>query len=258
MNIDANVQKILFALLRRWHLLVIFALIGALLGYAYTHEFTTETYTSTVKYLAYATDGNDDVISSSSSNEQQRVSNTSKMNYAMKMLPTYITIFQTNEFAQRLASDMNETYNSNYQPSSLIGTMEIKSIADTAMFEISVTTDDDEFSYKIAQQLETTIPEVMKEKNNGLVQSSVEDKAIKAASAGSLGYPKKCLIGASIGIVLAAAYIILRTLLDVRIKTSEELTEKYSIPVLGSIPNYESRSIQVQSSKGVDGYVKEN
>lgn len=79
---------------------------------------------------------------------------------------------------------------------------------------------------------------MMKQNNNGLVQATVQDKAVKATSAESLGYPKKCAIGAAAGLVLAAAYIILRNLLDVRIKTSQELVEKYNIPVLGSIPDF--------------------
>ena len=55
MNLDANVQKIIFAVLRRWKLIVLFALIGALVGYFYTANFTTLTYSSKVEFLAYAT-----------------------------------------------------------------------------------------------------------------------------------------------------------------------------------------------------------
>jgi capsular polysaccharide biosynthesis protein len=104
-------------------------------------------------------------------------------------------------------------------------------------------------SYEIATQLETTVPEMMKTTNNGLVQASVEDKAIKAASAGSLGYTKKVAIGAIAGLILAGAYIVLRNLLDIRVKTEEELIEKYNIPVLGSIPNFEIKNNQNSSKR---------
>ena len=260
MNLDANVQKILFAVLRRWKLIFVFALIGALAGYVYTANFTNLTYTSRVEFLAYATDSNDDVASSSSaSNEYVRSSNTSKMNYAMHMLKTYVEIMQTNAFAEQLVSDLNETYSANYDVSTVLGTMKITTVESTAMFKVEVTTGDAELSYRIAKQLETTIPRMMKNKNNGLVRSSVEDRAVRATSAGSKNYPKKMVIAALAGAVLAAAYVILRTLLDVRIKSGEELTEKYSIPVLGSIPNFESRLLQSsQSTKGVSDYVKKD
>lgn len=255
MNLDANVQKILFALLRKWKLIVIFAIIGALAGYFYTANFTTLTYSSTVQFLAYATDGKDD-IDSSASTEVVRSSNTSKMNYAIRMLDTYIAIMQTNQFHEDLVKDLNATYNANYTAGTVNGVLQFEPVSDTAMFKVTVTTTDAELSYKIAKQLETTVPKMIKSKNQGLVKATVEDKAIRATSAGSLGYGKKCAIGAMAGIVLVAAYIILRTLLDVRIKTSNELTDKYSIPVLGTIPNFESRGIQA-SIKEVGEYVKD-
>ena len=257
MNLDANVQKILFSVLRKWKLIVLFAVIGALAGYFYTANFTTLTYTSTVEFLAYATDGNDDVANTNNNGEVVRSSNTSKMNYAMHMLDTYIEIMKTNKFANQLVLDMNSTYNANYDVNGVLGTMEIESVEGTAMFKVTVTTTNADMSYKIAKQLETTVPKMMKNTNNGLVRASVEDRAIRATSAGSLNYPKKMLIGALVGIVLAAGYVVLRTLLDVRIKSGEELTEKYSIPVLGQIPSFEDKLYQAtQDAKGVKEYVK--
>ncbi|MBR6392574.1 MAG: hypothetical protein IKS12_04735 [Eubacterium sp.] len=257
MNIDANVQKILFAILRKWKLIVIFAILGALVGYFYTNQYTTLTYSSDVKFLAYATDGSDDV-NENNSVEVVRSSNTSKMNYTRSMLPTYITIMETNEFNTRVISDLNEAYNSNFSSGILDGAIEIEILNDTAIFQITVTTTDPELSYKIAKQLETTVPKIMKEKNQGLVRASVEDRAIKATTAGSKGYAKKMLFSTLIAIALSAAYVVLRTLLDVRIKSSDELTEKYNIPVLGSVPNFEGRSIAANSAKGVEGYVKKD
>jgi len=250
MNIDANVQKILFAVLRRWKLLVVFALIGVLLGYFYTSHFTTLTYTSNVKFLAYAVDANDDLgeisqtaSSSSKSADYVRTSNTSKMNYAMKMLPTYVEIMKTNEFMTKVTNALNKKQNSNYSVGTIKNSIKVELVEETAIFTISVTTTNAELSYNIAQQLETSVPQMMKQTNSSLVHASVQDKAVKAASAGSLGYPKKCAIGAIIGIVIAAAYVILRTLFDVRIKSSDELSDKYNIPVLGSIPNFSNSSV---------------
>ena len=259
MNIDANVQKILFSLLRRWKLLVVFALIGVLMGYFYTSHFTTLTYTSDVKFLAYAVDGNDDLgeISSTGSSstkgsaEYVRTSNTSKMNYAMKMLPTYVEVMKTNEFMTNVTNALNKKQNSNYTVGTIKNSMEIKLIDETAIFTISVTTTNAELSYNIAKQLETSVPQMMKKTNNSLVHASVQDKAVKAASAGSLGYPKKCAIGAVIGIFIAAAYVVLRTLFDVRIKSSDELSDKYNIPVLGSIPNFSSSAPKQPQARAI-------
>ena len=54
-----------------------------------------------------------------------------------------------------------------------------------------------------------------------------------------MGTVKKSILGFIAGGVIAVAYIIFRDLLDVRVKTSEELTVRYNIPVLGTIPEFE-------------------
>lgn len=243
MNIDENVRKILSALLRKWKVIVIFAIVGVLVGYFYTANFTTLTYTSTAVFLASAVDKEDDldvqVVNNDNASSQSRISNTSRMNYAMKMLPTYIALFGTNDFDSKVVAELNDRTNSSYTATTIKNALSVEGIEDTALFKVTVTTSSADLSYEIAHQLETTIPEVMEETNNGLVHAEVRDKPIKASAAGSLGYPKKCAIGAVIGMVIAAAYIILRNLLDVRIRGSEELIEKYNIPVLGSIPSFE-------------------
>lgn len=253
MNIDANVQKILTLLLKKWKTLIIFALIGTFIAYFFTANFTTLTYASSVEFLAYAVDKDQEFSDSSSS--QQQVSNTSKMNYAMKMMATYIELFKTNEFNQKVADELNDNLNTNYSAAMIKNSTSIESVEDTALFKMTVTTTDADLSYQIAHQLEKTVPEVMKTTNNGLVNASVEDTALKATSSQSLGYVKKCLVGFLAGLILAAAYFILRDLIDVRIKTSEELTERYDIPVLGTIPEFEIKGSaqakkQEKSAKG--------
>ena len=76
MNIDANVQKILTLLLKKWKTLIIFALIGTFIAYFFTANFTTLTYASSVEFLAYAVDEDQEFSDSSSS--QQQISNTNK------------------------------------------------------------------------------------------------------------------------------------------------------------------------------------
>ncbi|MGN0533522.1 MAG: Wzz/FepE/Etk N-terminal domain-containing protein [Eubacterium sp.] len=247
MNLDANIQKILMLLLKKWKLIAVFALIGVMLAYFYTANFTTLTYSSTVEFLAYAQDSQQELTDSTT--VAQAASNTSKMNYAVKMLDTYVELFKTNEFNQNVANELNEKYNATYSASMVKGSISIETIEDTAMFKITVTTNNADKSYQIAKQLETSIPEKMQSTNNGLVNASIEDSAIKATASESLGYPKKCLIGFAAGAVLAAAFIILRDLLDVRIKSAEELTERYGIPVLGTIPEFDIKATQPASAK---------
>lgn len=240
MNIDANVQKIITLLIKRWKIIILFALIGTLLAYFYTANFTTLTYSSSVEFLAYAQDTQQELTDSTAA--AQQASNTSKMNYAIKMLDTYIELFKTNEFNQTIANDLNDTYSTSYTAGQIKGAVLYEEVKDTSMFKVTVTTTNPDMSYQIAKQLETSIPEKMKNTNNSLVMASVEDTALKPSASESLGYPKKCLVGFVAGAVLAAAYIILRDLLDVRIRGNDNLSDRYGIPVLGTIPEFELKT----------------
>jgi len=226
MNIDENVQKVIKLLLRKWKLLILFMLIGAVLAGVYTAKFTTLTYTSSVEFLAAAVDPAHEI--SDSTGEVARTSQTSKMNYAMKMIDTYIEIFKTNKFCSKVAGEMNKKYYTNLSPADIKQSFTIE----------TVETTDPTLSYNIAHQMEESVPEQMEETNNGLVQTTVEDKAIKPNTAEGRGYLKNCLLGAVAGLLIAAAYVILRDLLDVRIKSAEELSQRYDVPVLGSIPAF--------------------
>lgn len=257
LNIDANVQKVFSALLKKWKLLIIFAIIGACAAFAFTAKFTTLTYTSSIEFLAYAVDSEQELTDSSStstdteteSTSTQRISQTSKMNYAMKMLDTYIEVFGTNNFNQMVADTLNKTYGTNYSAGAIKNSIKISKVANTAMFSFTITTTDADLSYHIAQTLETCVPQSMEQTNQGLVQASVEDAPLRASAAESMQYPKKCMIGAIAGILLAALYAVLRDFLDVRIKGSEDLSEKYDIPVLGSVPEFEITNTKKRGGK---------
>jgi len=56
MNLDANVQKLLMLVLKKWKLVLIVALIGTMAAYFYTANFVTLTYTSSVEFLSYTID----------------------------------------------------------------------------------------------------------------------------------------------------------------------------------------------------------
>lgn len=247
MNIDANIQKIISAVLKKWKLVVALALIGAVLAYFYTANFTTLTYSSSVEFFTFVVDSRQEFNDSSTT--AQQASNTSKMNYATKMLNTYIELFKTYKFNQEVATAINESDNSTYSAGAIKGAVSYEIIEETTMFKVYVRTTDPNLSYRIAKQLEISIPEKMKDTNNGLINASVEDAALKASASESLDYPKKCLVGALAGAVIACAYIILRDLLDIRIKSSDELPTLYEVPVLGTIPEFELKQTNAKTEK---------
>ena len=62
---------------------------------------------------------------------------------------------------------------------------------------MTVTTDDKATAFQIARQLEITVPKVMKNKNNGLLNASVDDAAIEASTPNGMGTVKKSILALS-------------------------------------------------------------
>lgn len=64
MKLDENIQKIIAVILKKWKLIVLFALIGAIAAAFYTANFTTLTYSSSVEFLAYSQDSQQELSDS--------------------------------------------------------------------------------------------------------------------------------------------------------------------------------------------------
>lgn len=237
---DENIKKAVQLFLKRWKLIVLIGLVGAVVAYFYTANFTTLTYTSSIEFYAYVPD--EEETTAAENSIVIPASNTSKMDYAIRMITTYLALLETNNFCTRAADSLNERLGSDYSASFVRGAMQSETTESTALFTVSVTTTNSELSYVMADDLSTVIPDFIEESNDGLVLIKVIDEPVVAAAAESLNYPLKCALGAAAGIILACVYVFLRDLLDVRIKSNEDLAARYNIPVLGMIPDFESKT----------------
>ncbi len=245
-----DLVAVLKLLLKKWKILVVFALICAVLAYVYTANFAKVNYTSSIEFFAYVEDSDQELIDSTNliTKDGQKVSETSKINYAMKMLNTYIEIFKTNEFSQMVADEINTTHGTSLTAAEVKKALSCQGIEETAMFTFTVTTHDADLSYNIATALEKCVPQEMQSTNKGLVRASVEDKPLKSVA--TKNYTKSCLLGVVCGLIIAAAYVFLRDFFDIRVKSEEELTERYGIPVIGVIPTFDLKSSKKKSRRG--------
>lgn len=244
-NMNSDIQRVLLLVMKKWKILFIFSVISLLLAFFYTANFVTLKYTSTVTFLAYVQDEEKDpeVVNGS----VYATSNTSKMNYAIKMVDTYIALLQTNNFYSSVNQALNNKYGSNY----IKNVTSYSTVDETAIFSAKVTTTDPAVSQLIAETLVDQVPKLINEANDGLVTARVVDAPIKASSSIQPNYLRNCIIGLFIGIVLAVAIILLNDILNIKIGSEDELAEKYDIPVLGAVPSFDITGKSQSSSSGM-------
>ena len=114
--------------------------------------------------------------------------------------------------------------------------VEASSVNGTEIFEVTVTNKDPEMAKKIANEIAEILPLQIADIVSGS-SVSVVDYAISAQSQSSPNISRNALIGALLGMVLIMAILVIKDLMNPEIKTEDELSNLFGIPILASIPN---------------------
>lgn len=158
--------------------------------------------------------------------------NVSAISDAQELMPTYIEILGSKPFLETISDDIGNKYDYNQIKSMVSYTP----TTDTNILKISVKAADSHDAYLITESISHNAPDEIRRVFEG---GSV--KLINNAEENTSPLPsnslKKGLIGFVAGAALAALIIFLINIFDTRVKSSEELTAKYGLPILGEIPN---------------------
>ena len=116
------------------------------------------------------------------------------------------------------------------------------SINDTEIFQIKVTDPDAEQAVKIAKTIAKILPGKVAEIIDGSSVRIVRQASVPTEPA-SPNLKRTAVLGAIAGFVLSLVYVVLRYILDDKIRdASRYLKDTYSYPVLTAIPDLTSRS----------------
>lgn len=160
-----------------------------------------------------------------------------------KLVDTYIAIIKSNTLLNEVAEEARVSYSAG-QLEKMITASAVDS---TEVFDVNVTCYSAAEATRIANAIATVSPEHIADIVEG---SSVKviDLAEVPENPSSPSYKKNTAIGLLLGIVVAVALILIREMLDTRIKSEEDLKE-WELPVLGVIPD-----LGTAGKKGGYGY----
>jgi capsular polysaccharide biosynthesis protein len=157
----------------------------------------------------------------------------SEISAAKTLVDTYSVILKS----RTVLEDVIEMDNLSYSYDTLYNMVSSSAVNDTEIFQITVTSS----SPTEAEMIANTLADILPEKISGIVAGSdvrVVDYAVVPASRISPSYTSNTAKGAMLGILLAAAYIVLRYLLDEKIHSEDYLTNTYpDIPLLAVVPD---------------------
>jgi capsular polysaccharide biosynthesis protein len=230
---EIDLLELARVLWRRAWLVVLSTILVAAMAFGYTYCLVTPLYTASA--LLYVNNSSFSVGSTSFS------ISASELSAAKTLVDTYGVIL----LSRTTLEEVIEVDNLDYTYEELYSMITTGAVNDTEIFEVTVTSD----SPAEAESIANTIAGILPEKISNIVEGSdvrIVDYAVIPSHRTSPSYTKNTAVGGILGFVLAAAYIILRYLLDENIHTEDYLTQTYpNIPLLAVVPD-------MSESKGRD------
>lgn len=169
---------------------------------------------------------------------------SSDLTASKSLANTYAEILVSRTLLEKAAAEAGIAYDTVSELQKLV-TTEVSS--DTEIITVHVTTKNASDSLHLADVLAATAPEQIAQIVEGSSMQII-DTPILPSDIYSPNYLKYTLVGMVLGVFLSAGMIVLRELLDNRVKAEEDLEERFGISVIGTVPD-----IIAASKKGNSG-----
>lgn len=223
-----------------WHKkisVLVIVLISMIIGVIYTMGFTIPMYSSSTT-LVLATSGNQDL-----SKEALITSATAtELTVNSKLVSTYSELVKSKNILRQVISNLNIKIDEN----ELRKNVKVSSVKDTELIEITVKDENPSYSAQIANEIAKVFTDKVKEIYN-IENVQIVDEAEAADNPSNINHKKDVLISAIIGLAVSIFYVLLVNMLDTTVKTPEDIENATKLPVLASIPVYET---DIQKKKG--------
>lgn len=227
MNTELDLQKVVRILLQNvWFILAACVVMG-LAAYGISAYLITPTYDATTSLYVY--------------NEKSRAEDITSTDLAtsQRLVQTYIVILTSNSVLEEVSRRMDGEVTAAYIRKELSAA----AIDSTEAFRVTVTDPDPLRAQRIANTIADTAPEqIIRVVKAGSVE--VIDHATLPLAPSAPNKLRNTAIGALLGLVLAAMIVILRSMFDTVIRTEEELTAVFQIPILGVIPSITESDVE--------------
>ena len=170
-------------------------------------------------------------------NESTSSGDLTALNYAQKVVTTYINFLQTKVFYRQVIAESGL----DYIVDDLMEMTKIQSIDNTEIFQISVSSHDPMDSYRLVEAMQKIAPDLIKGIKD-TAKISVVDPVILPVTPSSPNILLNTMLGGILGFLLSILLSFLWEILDVKVKNQEDLLRQYQIPILGSIPDFDFKS----------------
>ena len=181
------------------------------------------------------------VLASESKDSATYTQNDLQLN--QKLVSTYSELIKRNVVLGQVATNLNIP---EAQIQDMKGKIKVSAVKNTEIIEISVANKDPNQAALIANEIAKVFSEKIVEIYN-ISNVYVLDRAEANAIPSNINHTKDTAVFAFIGLVVAAVYVLIATMLDNTIKTEQDVENATGLLILSSIPNYD---IELKNKRG--------
>ncbi|MBR6765979.1 MAG: hypothetical protein IKM06_05785 [Clostridia bacterium] len=217
---EVSLEIVLKVLRKSLMWIIIFALCAGLCAFAVCGYLVEPTYVATTKINLIGNENGDKTSTLESNNSWV---------FANKLAKTCTDILTTNSFARRIKTEAAI----DYKPSFTVSFDE-----DTTILSIKVSDHNPENAYKIACAIANSANDHLTTKTATSVKVIVVEEPVLPEGPSSPNTMSYTIIAALAMAIIVFAIQLLREMLGKKIKDESELSKRYDIPVIASIPDF--------------------
>lgn len=196
-------------------------------GCVYMMFIQTPVYTSSTTLVLTGVESNENINSTITTND---------ITINSKLVTTYREIAKSRKILEQVINQLNL----NESVDALASKINISSVLDTEIIRISVTNENPSKAKIIADTLANVFSKEIIEIYN-VKNISMLDPANLPAYPSNINKTKQFILYFGSGIVVASFILFLTFYFDTTIKSVEQIEQKLSLPILGTVPNYNKK-----------------
>ena len=215
-----------------WHKklqIILIVLIFMVIGVIYSVGFVTPMYSSSTTLVLAGTS------SSADENQISETITTTDLTINSKLVATYSKLVKGKNILGQVISNLGIKVNED----DLRKNVNVTSVEDTELIEITVSNENPEYAAKIANEIAKVFEEKIAGEIYNINNVHIVDEATVETEPSNVNHLKNIVIFAFIGAVVAVMYVLIANMLDTTVKTQEDIEKSIKIPVLASIPMYD-------------------
>lgn len=222
--------------------IVIITLIFVIIGGVYSFMFTTPKYKSSTTLVLSTS--NDTTKAGKTTTSDTDAITQADVTLNSKLVSTYSELVKSKSVLRQVISDLDIK---DLNEEELKKSVTVNAVKDTELIEISVSSTNSTYPSKIANEIAKVFTAKVAEIYN-INNVHVVDKAEVSKIPYNINHLKDIIIFAFIGVVVAAAKILLMNMLDNTVKTEQDVEKSTGMLVLAQIPK-----INTNTKKGKGG-----